>query len=216
MWTEVQVIPHLNDEGQLVEILGVSRDISDRKRFELEIETARHQTEAANRALKLANEKLEQLATTDDLTGSFNRRYCRSLLESATAEGERPLSLLMIDIDHFKKVNDAFGHVVGDQVLVELARTITGVIRETDVLTRWGGDEFVVLMPLCDADGAANIAERICQTVAAESLLDSAPMTVSIGVSQAREGEDMKDWVARADSALYRAKEAGRDRVVSA
>lgn len=122
----------------------------------------------------------------------------------------------MIDVDHFKKINDLFGHFSGDEFLIDLARLITSLIRDADVLTRWGGDEFLVLMPLCDADGASIIAERICRKVASKTFLGSITTTVSIGVGQARDGDNMKEWVARADSALYRAKEAGRNRVAKA
>lgn len=202
VWTEVQVIPHLGDSGELIELIGVSRDISERKRQELELEQA--------------NERLRQQALTDDLTGSFNRRHGRDLLESATAgtswEG-KPLSMLMIDIDRFKEVNDSFGHHVGDQVLVELTRRVSAQIRDTDILMRWGGDEFVVMMPLCDVEGATGSAEKIRATIASEPFPDAGTVTVSIGVAQAGVDKCLEDWVARTDSALYRAKTAGRDRV---
>ena len=124
-----------------------------------------------------------------------------------------PLSLLMIDIDCFKKVNDDHGHHTGDQVLVDLTRRISAQIRDTDILARWGGDEFIVMMPLCDIDGATQAAEKIREAVASEPFDDAGTVTVSIGVAQASEDRCLEQWVARADSALYEAKSAGRNRV---
>lgn len=216
VWTDVQVIPHLGPDGELLEILGVSRDISQRKTHERELEDARREAEVANEALTRANERLRQQALTDDLTGTYNRRHGRDLLESATAgttwDG-MPLSLLMIDIDCFKKVNDDHGHHTGDQVLVDLTRRISAQIRDTDILARWGGDEFIVMMPLCDIDGATLAAEKIREAVASEPFDDAGTVTVSIGVAQASEDRCLEQWVARADSALYEAKSAGRNRV---
>lgn len=216
VWNEVTVIPHLTDGGGLIEILGVSRDISERKRHEHELEIARREVEFANKALMQANERFRQQAVTDDLTGSFNRRHGRDLLESATAGttwNGLPLSLLMIDVDRFKRVNDAHGHHIGDQVLVELTRRISGQIRDTDILARWGGDEFIVMMPLCDVGGAIAAAEKIREAIVSEPFSGAGKVTVSIGVAQAGGDRCLEEWVAHADSALYAAKSAGRNRV---
>ena len=216
VWTDVQVIPHLGPDGELLEILGVSRDISQRKTHERELEEARLEAEVANEALTRANEMLRQQALTDDLTGSYNRRHGRDLLPSATAGttwAGMPRPLVMIDIDCFKKVNDDHGHHTGDQVLVDLTRRISAQIRDTDILARWGGDEFIVMMPLCDVDGATVAAEKIREAVASEPFTDAGTVTVSIGVAQASEDRRLEQWVARADSALYEAKSAGRNRV---
>jgi diguanylate cyclase (GGDEF)-like protein/PAS domain S-box-containing protein len=217
VWTDVQVIPHIGESGEVIEILGVSRDISERKRHEAEIAEARREIEAANEALARANERLRRQALTDDLTGLYNRRHAKDLLDGAAdgkgAAGSQS-SLLMIDIDDFKQINDNLGHLAGDRVLIELSQRIAGRIRGTDVLIRWGGDEFVVLMPLCDLDGASKVAEEIRHAVASEPFPAAVTAaTVSIGVSQAAEGEDFERWVGRADTALLRAKNMGRDRV---
>lgn len=223
VWTEVQVIPHLDPDGSLIEILGVSRDISVRRRQEKELEEAKRETERANEALRRANEELAAMneklhlqATTDELTGSSNRRHGKQLLESALAQPEEsdPISLLMIDIDRFKDVNDSLGHGFGDRVLVELSQRIRSAIRATDVLTRWGGDEFLVVMPSCDVDDAFRIAEELRLAVATRPLAERAQVTVSIGATQARPDEALEAWLVRTDSALYRAKQAGRNTAI--
>jgi diguanylate cyclase (GGDEF)-like protein/PAS domain S-box-containing protein len=217
VWTDVQVIPHIGERGELIEILGVSRDISERKRYEAEMAEARREIEAANEALAQANESLSRQALTDDLTGLYNRRHAKDLLDGAAdrkGATRAPISLLMIDIDGFKQINDDLGHLAGDRVLVELSQRIADRIRGTDVLIRWGGDEFMVLMPLCDLDGASKVAEEIRHAVASEPFPTAVTAaTVSIGVSQRAEGEDFERWVGRADTALLRAKDTGRDRV---
>jgi PAS domain S-box-containing protein len=127
VWTEVIASPQLDAEGRMMALVGVTRDISERKRFETELLQARDATETANRALRDANEQLKRLAATDTLTGVWNRRHFE---EVATAEMVRldrygePLSLLLFDIDHFKAVNDRFGHLIGDQVLVTLTQRV--------------------------------------------------------------------------------------------
>ncbi|MDQ5895793.1 MAG: hypothetical protein QG596_2054 [Actinomycetota bacterium] len=225
VWTEVQVIPHLAPDGSLIEILGVSRDISERRRHEKELEEARRQTEVANEALKQANEELTAMngklhlqAATDELTGCFNRRHVKQFLSAAAAKPEEnePVSLLMIDIDRFKDVNDSLGHGCGDQVLVELSQRIRSAIRTTDVLTRWGGDEFLVFMPFCEVEDACIIAEGLRLDVASKPFVGNAELTVSIGASQALPDESLEAWLAKTDSALYRAKQAGRNAVVKA
>lgn len=217
VWTEVQVMPHLGRGGELVEILGVSRDISERKRFEEDLQEARREVEEANQALRQANEKLYYQATTDELTGFHNRRHARAILEAAVAEvaDGKPHSVLMIDIDRFKEVNDSLGHNKGDFFLVELSKRILEQIRAGDVLTRWGGDEFIVFMPLCREDNAREVAERIRQAVSAKPLLEGVSATVSIGVSEAHPAEGLESWIERSDSALYNAKQEGRNLVRS-
>lgn len=218
VWTEVQVVPHMGQEGELIEILGVSRDISERKHFEDRLQKARDEVEDANAELEQANAQLQRQATTDELTGFYNRRHAREILEGAAKEVARGSqhSILLIDVDYFKKVNDSLGHNKGDLFLVELSKRIREQVREVDVLVRWGGDEFIVFMPLCAKDNADRIAERIRQSVASEPLLDGVSTTVSIGVSEALPGEGAKHWVGRSDSALYEAKLAGRNSVKAA
>jgi two-component system cell cycle response regulator len=163
-----------------------------------------------------------EMALTDSLTGVYNRRYMNthlpSVMSQAAAAG-KPLALFMIDIDHFKRVNDTYGHPAGDEVLRAVARRIADTVRQIDTVARMGGEEFVVLMPDAGADVAIKVAERLRQAVAEDSVPEMrAPggkiaVTISIGVAVMRPGETGDALIQRADTALYRAKQTGRDRV---
>ncbi len=169
------------------------------------------------------NARLEQLAQTDPLTQLLNRR---ALAENITAEMERALrydsslALLMIDLDHFKMVNDTYGHLIGDDVLRDMASLLRDLVRENDLVARYGGEEFVILLPETDDAGADGFAERVRSAVK-EKPFASRPgeraiaLTASIGVATfpAARIESVEDLFARADAALYRAKADGRDRV---
>jgi two-component system cell cycle response regulator len=177
---------------------------------------------------KLYRENLQEnyrhslsLALTDDLTGLYNHRYLTAHMDTAlrraVANG-KPLSVLMLDIDFFKKVNDSHGHAVGDQVLKEIATRMGRSIREFDTAARRGGEEFVVVMPECAIDVAANVAERLRQVIADTPFCvgdgKEIPVTASIGVASRQGDDDGPDTLlARADEALYEAKRQGRNRV---
>jgi len=164
-----------------------------------------------------------EMAITDALTGLFNRRYMEShlvtLLEQAAARG-KPLAVLVIDIDHFKSINDGHGHDAGDDVLREFALRIKRSIRGIDLACRCGGEEFVVVMPETDMTVAAMVAERLRRRIAAEPFaVDSGarniPVTISIGIASLRRSDETAaGLLKRADQALYRAKRDGRNRVV--
>lgn len=169
------------------------------------------------------NARLEQLAQTDPLTQLLNRR---ALTERITAEMERALrydstmALLMIDLDHFKRVNDTYGHLVGDDVLRDVAQLLSDTIRSADIVARYGGEEFLVLLPETDDAGAESFADRIRRAIethsfASDSLAEPLRLTASIGVAvyPAARIESVEDLFARADAALYRAKADGRNRV---
>jgi len=170
---------------------------------------------------KELEQQLRDLATRDALTGLFNRRH---FMELAQREVERvartstPLSLCMLDADHFKRINDAHGHATGDRVLVALARAAAGVLRRVDIFARVGGEEFIALLPGTGAADAAGVAERIHHAIrnAAVTTGDggttSIHPTVSIGVTALRLGDDLESLLRRVDAALYRAKQDGRDR----
>lgn len=168
---------------------------------------------------KQAEAHLQQLATTDTLTGIFNRRRFNELLEADIARHQRyhsPLSLIFFDIDHFKQVNDTYGHQAGDQVLVQLTALVSGSIRTTDALARWGGEEFIILTSGCNLDCARQLAEKLRMTIERLSLPEVGLITCSFGVAEFREGDDQDALVKRVDQCLYQAKESGRNRVVSA
>jgi len=161
---------------------------------------------------------LRDLALKDTLTGLLNRRAAQELLErewTAYRQKDLPFCVLMIDIDHFKHINDAYGHAVGDKVLIELAARLRGGTRPSDHVARMGGEEFLVFLPQTEIPSAQAAAERLRQHVAAWTLEpDHLTVTVSIGVAQAAaEDEAFDDLLIRADRALYAAKTAGRNRV---
>lgn len=168
--------------------------------------------------LKEANETISHLAATDELTKLFNRRYFNERLAasiSASRRHEHPLAITMVDIDHFKAVNDNFGHSEGDQILKDFAELLRERLRTEDVAARWGGEEFIILLPHTTCDAAAALAERI--RVAFEQRSDSArPITLSasFGVVDLQGEESADTFIRRADAALYRAKHEGRNRVV--
>jgi diguanylate cyclase len=150
---------------------------------------------------------------TDPLTGVNNRRGLDDSLGSQLALMSRygtRFSLVMLDIDHFKQINDVQGHLYGDQMLTQLARLIDESARETDVVARYGGEEFLVVMPETDLVGAANFADRLRMRIA-----DEMPLTISGGVAEALDGDSRESLVARADAALYSAKSAGRNCIFS-
>ena len=157
---------------------------------------------------------LRALATTDALTGLLTRRAGETALATVEAGGTT-YSVLLGDIDHFKAVNDTHGHQVGDAVLRRVAATVRSAVRAEDVAIRWGGEEVLVLLPGADHDAAAALAERLRIGIAAGSIGEQAPVTISIGVATGSPGARADDVVAQADAALYAAKRAGRDRVAS-
>jgi len=175
---------------------------------------ARQELAERNEQLLAQAFKMEELATHDALTGVYNRRKFNELtaveLERVRRYGE-PLSFVLLDIDHFKRVNDTLGHEAGDEVLVALAEVLRDAVRAVDSVARWGGEEFVALLPQVEEGGAVELAERLRLTVRERALAGG--VTVSCGVAQHRPPESADDLFARADRALYRAKEGGRDRV---
>lgn len=177
-----------------------------------------HIVEERTAELKEANETISRLAATDELTGLSNRRSFNVLLAAALSAARRhdhPLSVIMIDLDHFKVVNDTFGHGEGDRILKTFADLLRFMIRVEDVAARWGGEEFIVLLPHTPCEAAAALAERI--RVAFEHISDcETPMALSasFGVVQLKTGVDADTLIRLADDALYRAKHEGRNRVV--
>lgn len=164
--------------------------------------------------------QLAEAARTDALTGAYNRSHAEQLHRGLYRVGpaDRPVGLLMLDLDHFKRINDLHGHAGGDRVLTATAAVLKAALRRADGIARWGGEEFVVWLPGSDAAGAATVAEKIRAEVerSAPALpgADALRVTVSIGVAELGVGESVPDALLRADRALYAAKQAGRNRVV--
>lgn len=198
-WESCSISPIYDESGRLTHFVGVMEDISERKRLQ---------------------DELGRLATTDPLTGVANRRH---FLANATEEIRRadrsgqPLSVIMLDVDHFKTINDALGHAAGDNTLVVLAQAAKALLRDIDILGRWGGEEFAIVLPQADLTAAIAAAERLRHGLAQLTIPEGpgpVPLTVSLGVAQIRPDEDSPDAaMRRADAAMYRAKSNGRNRV---
>lgn len=221
-WYDLRDCAVVWTDGRLVR-MQVATDITERKHTELrlrhseeELRQARDAAESVNQALQVANTELSRLATTDPLTGTWNRRHFE---EAAVLEAERaqryavPLSLLLFDVDHFKAINDHYGHQVGDQVLVTLADAVQAHLRAMDLLARWGGEEFVILVPHCSAAEAVRVADKLRLLVAELPFPVVGQVTVSFGAGQLGPEETLDAWIKRVDDALYAAKDGGRNRV---
>lgn len=162
-------------------------------------------------------ERLEHLATIDPLTGVRNRRSMDEELAWAVSSADRSggiYAIALLDIDHFKQINDKYGHRVGDDVLVEMVALIQQHTRRTDRLFRYGGEEFVLLLPGTGREGLETVLENLQQVLRKHLKHPGGIATASFGVAQLLPGETVDDWLARADAALYRAKESGRDRII--
>lgn len=163
-------------------------------------------------------ETLAEQAERDALTGAYRRPPFEDSLGQALGQRRRygtPAGVLLLDIDHFKPLNDTYGHAVGDEVLRKLVERLCGELREPDLLARWGGEEFAILAPETDAAGLGSLAERLCESVVASPLTDEVGLvSVSIGATLIEPDDDADALIERADRALYRAKRAGRNRVV--
>lgn len=171
------------------------------------------------RAIVLAEQRLFRQATSDGLTGLFNRSHFQAQAAIEMARSRRtgdPVALVLCDIDHFKQVNDRHGHEAGDRVLQHVARILRDNLREADVLARWGGEEFLALMPACPPETAHAVAERIRQALEGSPVVlpqQTVYVTLSLGVTPVRGTDDIEAATARADQALYESKHAGRNRV---
>ena len=175
------------------------------------------------RVAKQAQEReariLARMANTDLLTEVYNRRRIEEILGAELADLTDPdatFGLILCDIDHFKSVNDRHGHLAGDQVLIEMTRLLRAQLRKGDSLGRWGGEEFMIVCPRIDRGGIEQTAEKLRLGIAEHEFPIVGTATASFGATLARPGESMNALVARADSALYAAKESGRNRVHSA
>ncbi|MBN2499509.1 MAG: diguanylate cyclase [Anaerolineales bacterium] len=176
---------------------------------------------ALNKTEALQNE-MRHLATIDDLTNTFNRRHFYAHMQEAMMQAQKtkqPLSLVLFDLDHFKQINDNYGHTIGDQVLTAVVKRCQGSIREGDILWRYGGEEFIILMPDTPLKTAQRIAERLCGIVQRDAIRTDAgfiPVTISLGVAAVPEGEEITitTLLDHVDEAMYAAKQSGRNQVM--
>jgi diguanylate cyclase (GGDEF)-like protein len=157
------------------------------------------------------------MANIDPLTSAGNRRALNQKLDSVRAilrRNNAPGSLLILDVDHFKRINDAYGHIAGDQVLVDIADLVRSATRATESLYRYGGEEFVVVAELTGLEAATKLAENLREKIERRVLSAGIKLTVSIGVAELQRGEERETWLGRADAVLFQAKGQGRNRVV--
>lgn len=175
------------------------------------------QIDDATSQLSQSNKYLRDLTVTDTLTGISNRRAFENSLQELIGGANRyhhRFSMLIFDIDDFKKLNDQYGHDMGDRVLKELVDRISEIVRDVDVLSRWGGEEFTILMMQTDKKGALKMAER-CRSIVADTIFDEVgPVTISLGVTCYQQDDNERKFFKRADDALYQAKAEGKNRVV--
>ncbi|NTW70820.1 MAG: diguanylate cyclase [Eubacteriaceae bacterium] len=220
-----------NKETGFIDVLGVSRNISERKKLEAllnyeimgkneviaKLESSEKELENLTQQLKNQNHILSGMIGMDQLTRINNRYYFdRRIIEEAERSDRYkvPLSLILIDLDNFKRVNDQWGHHKGDEVLKKTAALIKGKIRCADIFARWGGEEFAILMPHTSIDGAKLLAEKLRLTLAEYSHPDAGCVSASFGVGERLWGEKPKLLFKRVDKALYHAKKQGRNRVI--
>lgn len=195
VWTDLTVSGMYDGENRFVGMLGVTRDITERKRMEKEI---------------------RRLSETDRLTGLSNRLKLDEVLATEIEQSALrglPCSIVLLDIDYFKRVNDTFGHLVGDTALQDVARMLIQGVRMYDTVGRWGGEEFMMILPGADTDDATAVAERVRARIAAHSFERVGKLTASFGVATTRGEMSIVELVVSADDALYRAKNEGRNRV---
>ena len=195
---EQSISPIYDEKGRVTHYVSVSKDISERVDME---------------------QALRHAATRDTLTGLYNRRYGEHLIEDALTRADtsgEPLTLLVCDIDHFKRINDGFGHPTGDQVLRDTARILSQSVRSRDAVIRWGGEEFVILLDACPRGPAVELAERIRLRIHQHRHVEVGQVSLSIGLATRMPGESMEALIGRADAALYEAKRSGRNRLALA
>lgn len=213
-WVSSTIVPFLDEAGRPYKYISTRTDITAIKEAERVLIRDKVELE---KLIQERTEELQRLASTDVLTGLYNRRYFNSVMNAELARARRygtPFALIIFDIDFFKRINDVYGHQVGDQVLVKIALLATNNIRDVDILARWGGEEFAILTMNGELRSAYNLAESLRKLIESFPFSDVGQVTCSFGVTEFREGDDHDEMLKRADKNMYLAKEAGRNHVV--
>lgn len=196
-WIRDNGQPYYDLEDKFLGYIGSCYDITESHRYE---------------------ERLEKLSITDSLTQTYNRLKLDSSLISEIERAKRydlPLSVIMLDIDHFKQINDTLGHKVGDVVLIEFTNLLKSKLRTVDILGRWGGEEFLIICPETDRKGAISLAEKLRTEISLHQFSEVESLTASLGVASSEQGLVFESIIANVDKALYKAKKEGRNKVKS-
>lgn len=231
IWIEDRArIVEYNDDGSVARMIGAHRDINAEKLLYEQSQQLNHSLqETVNRRtadlIKLTEQlsekahEAEKLANTDHLTGLSNRLHFENTLTNEAARAKRfnePLSLIGLDLDNFKSINDTYGHASGDNVLKKVAHTLRQNVREIDTPVRWGGDEFIILLPNTTLAQATNLAEKLRSLILGEMNAMALDVTASFGVTQFDHSEEAANLTIKADDALYKAKATGGNKVILA
>jgi diguanylate cyclase (GGDEF)-like protein len=213
---DTTIVPIIDIDGDIVEYIGIRHDIT-------ELEQAKEQLKLLNFSMKKKvtelydmTQSLEQQASTDVLTGIFNRYKFDEVFDIELKKAklnDSDLCLILFDIDHFKDINDTFGHGAGDTALSEVARIVAQNVKRGDVFARWGGEEFAVLAISTPIEGGVALSQKLKEEIGSNHFGFVAKITASFGVAAYKHGDSTEDLLKRADNALYAAKKNGRNRV---
>ncbi len=205
----------VDDEGDLVEIISQQRLISlSYSRWSMLMKEHQAELSEINNMLEDQNQEYKIMASTDPLTGLYNRYKFSELYQASYAsmlQSQNDLSIVLLDIDYFKRINDTYGHNIGDQVLIQMAHVLLRTLRNIDIVCRWGGEEFIVFLPTASLVKAYTVSEKLRVSIEAFEIDIVGSVTASFGVSQVHEGDEMRDAIDRADKALYLAKSSGKN-----
>lgn len=216
---EMHIAPVRSADGGISNFVAVKHDITQRKQAEAQAQRAKDKLESRNNELTRAHEDILRISQTDALTGLANRRTIDETMAQEISRAERlgsGFSLILGDLDHFKSINDEFGHLVGDGVLVAAAAVLAAQARPYDLPARFGGEEFLLLLPESTLEDAMTIAQRIRIAISEKTIPGiQRHITMSLGISTWTAGDTAGELISRADVALYQAKRRGRNRVVA-
>ncbi len=222
LWSLEEVVELTEQDKKMIDLLGsfIGTAIGNAKLYE-KVEQQNHKIEELNEVLEQKVNQLHEMATKDNLTslynfGFFQNELSHRIMEYRRSQGKYHLSIIIIDVDHFKNFNDTYGHVAGNIALQTMAQRLLKRTRKMDVVCRYGGEEFVVILPKCDVHGALGVAEKLRADIEKDPVVIETGdvfITASMGCAQYDPKEEYEEFVERADQALYRAKEGGRNRV---